>query len=378
MESDYNISEIIKLISKKKKSILLISFIFSLIIGFIVFFILDPIFLSTGTVKTASSESGISSLISSSGLPGIGDLEDLTGGSTGKELALYQSILNSRRCVDAAIIKFNLLEEWDVKYMQDAVKIFRDNVMKVEKERFSGTLEIGVYDKSPQRAKDIADFLITQLNIINTELNVQNAKNNREFIETRYNLVKNDLKNKEDSLKFFQDTYGISPELTLQAAVKSQIELEAEIKSEEVKLDILNTMLSQDQPEVKIQSDKIHLLKNQLEKIKNTNVNEGFLNLKGSPQVLLDYLRLKRDVEIQNKILTTIIPLLEQSKIQENKLTPSVLILDPPQVPERKVKPKRLTITVISFFLSMLTCITYYIAKDKWTKYKISSNFVNS
>ncbi|MBK8382695.1 MAG: hypothetical protein IPL16_12560 [Ignavibacteria bacterium] len=59
----------------------------------------------------------------------------------------------------------------------------------------------------------------------------------------------------------------------------------------------------------------------------------GFKRITGSGN---GFLRLKRDVEIQNKILTTIIPILEQAKIEEKRETPTVIILDPPNVPDKK------------------------------------------
>ncbi|MBL0108977.1 MAG: hypothetical protein IPP52_17290 [Ignavibacteria bacterium] len=73
------------------------------------------------------------------------------------------------------------------------------------------------------------------LNKINSELNIQNAKNNREFIEKRYDQARIDLKRTEDTLEYFQNIYGISPDYQVQASLKANIELESEIKSEEIK-----------------------------------------------------------------------------------------------------------------------------------------------
>ena len=126
--------------------------------------------------------------------------------------------------------------------------------------------------------------------------------------------------------------------------MKSQIELEAEIQSEEVKLDLLRKIVSPDQPEISTQVEKINLLKRELLKLENSTDTQSSLTLKGKPQIIINFLRLKREVEIQTKILTTILPLFEQSKIEEKKETPTILILDSPQVPDKKSKPKRMTI----------------------------------
>ncbi len=366
---EYFISDFIKIILEYRKKIIIITLVGFVLSIVLFFFVLDPIFYSSGTVKTISSKLDLGGLISS-GIPDIGDLGDIAGSSgVAKELALYETIIGSRRCLEEAIVKFNFMEENEYKYMQDAVKDFRENVMEIKKDKVAGTLEIGVYDKSPQKAKEMSEFLIFQLNKINSELNIQNAKNNREFIEKRYDQAKIDLKKTEDTLEYFQNIYGISPDYQVQASLKANIELESEIKSEEIKLELLSKILSPDQPEIQTQMEKIKVLKEQLNTLETSPFEESNLNMKGSPRIVLNFLRLKRDLEIQNKILTTLIPILEQSKIQEKKDTPSVLVIDNPALPEKKTKPKRVISILFLTFLFFLLSSTYFISKNRVYNY---------
>jgi len=345
----------IEILLTHKKFLIISVLTIIFIISFLLFFIIKPLFYSSAVVKASAKSSGISGLLSGGNLPDIGGLEELSGGgATAKELSLYTQILLSRRCVEETIIKFNLMEVYDEKYMQNAVKIFRENVMDITKDTKSGTLEIGIFDPSPERARDIANFLVEQLNKINIEMNVLNAKTNREFIEERYNIVKKDLASAEDSLKMYQDIYGIAPDIVVKAVTQSEITLEAEIKSEEVKLELLKKILTPDQSEVKGQEDKITLLKKQLFDIQNSTDGTSKLQLKGTPDLVLNYLRLTRNVEIQNKILTYLVPIFEQAKIEEKKEMPSVIILDQPNVPELKKKPKRMTVIFLSFLISVV------------------------
>ena len=136
--------------------------------------------------------------------------------------------------------------------------------------------------------------------------------------------------------------------------MKANIELESEIKSEQIKLELLSKILSPDQPEIQTQMEKIKVLKEQLNTLETSPFEESNLNMKGSPRIVLNFLRLKRDLEIQNKILTTLIPILEQSKIQEKKDTPSVLVIDNPALPEKKTKPKRVINILFFTFLFFL------------------------
>lgn len=369
-DKQVTLSTLIEIFRLHRKEILIPTAIAFVVITIYIFFIADPIYLSSATVKTSAKMSGIASLLGGAGIPDIGGLEDLTGGGVvGRELSLYENILMSRRCIEDVIVKFKLNDDWDYKYMQDAIKYFREKVLEIKKDKLAGTMDIGVYDKNPQRAKEIAEYLIEKLNTINIELSVQNARNNREFIEARYKSARDDLKKAEDSLRHYQDIYGIAPDVITKMVAQTEVQLEAEIASEEVKLDLLKKIVSPDQNEVKLQEEKIALLKKQLNDVKNSpDVNNSILRLKGKPEIVINYLRLVREVEIQNKILQFLLPIYEQAKIEEKKEMPSVLVLDQPSLPEYKVKPKRVLIisivTVLVFTLSYLFAFVRYQVKS--------------
>lgn len=355
-----------RIILEKKKPIIIASSIAAVIGIILFFFVIDPVFLSYGTIKSASAGSSLSGLLGSSAIPDIGDLSEIAGStSTSKELALYENIIISRRSLEDLITKFGMMEENDYRFMQDAVKDFRENILSIKKDKVAGTMEIGVYNKNPEKAKEMAEFLIDELNKINIEMNVQSAKDNRAFIEERYELVKNDLKQIEDSLIDFQNRFGIAPDIQVQAAVKADIELEAQLKAEEVKLELLTKVFSSDEPEVLAQKEKINLLSKQLEESRTKSFEESKLNTLGSPQIIMNFLRLKRNVEVQNKIMTTLIPLLEKAKIDENRETPTIIVLDKPFVPERKAKPKRITGVLILAFVTFTFASLFFILRQK-------------
>ncbi|HRE41962.1 MAG TPA: GNVR domain-containing protein [Ignavibacteria bacterium] len=330
---------------------------------------MKPIFLSTGIVKSSSTTSGLSGLLGGVGLGDFSDIGDIAGStSSAKELALYENILISRRNILETIQKFNLNNEWNYSKIDDAIKFFRDNLLEIKINRLAGTMSIGVYNEDPILAKDITEFMIFNLNKINIEMNIQSAKSNKEFIESRYNEIKITLANYEDSLKNYQNIFGISPDLTVKAAVQSELLLESEIKTEEVKLELLSKILSPNESEVKLQVDKINALKSKLEQMNSENFSEGKLNLKGSPEIILQFLRLQRNVEIQNRILTFILPIYEQAKIEEKRETPTVLVLDNPFIPDKKAKPKRIIVVGLITFGGMFVLISFLFVKDKWKK----------
>lgn len=333
---------------------------------------MDKIYLSTASIKSTSKSGGLLSALESSNLPDIGGLDDIGLGASrsAKELAAYEEILNSRRCLEELINKFHLMERDDYDYMEEAVAYFRANKLEIKQERLAGVMSVGVYDKDPVLAKDMVDFLISQLDKINIELNVQNAKSNREFIENRYIQAREDLRRSEDTLKSFQFIYGIAPDLQTKAAAQSAFTLEAEVKAEEVKLDVLKKILSSDQIEVKTQEAKIQSLKEKEAEIQNSTDLNDFLRLGNSPQVVMSFLRLQREVEIQSKIVSFLLPLYEQAKIEEKRETPTIMVLDKPYIAERKSKPRRLTMVIIWTFAAFALGNSLFIIRYKWKKFK--------
>ena len=270
------IIEFIEIFLENKKAILFVTLLSALISAILLYFVFDLIYYSSAIVKTSnkSSLSSLSTLLGE-GIPDFSDIGNLSGGTSAKEMAFYEEILYSRKAIDEILSKYNLYYEWDYKYKDDAIKHFRENVIEIKKNKTSGTMEIGIYDKIPARSKEILEYVISLLNKINTDVNIQNAKNNREFIEKRYLIAKEELKIAEDSMRIYQDNYGIAPDIIAKSSVQAVVQIEADIKSEELKLDMLKSILDPNQGEVKFQEKKIQNLKNQLNEMKNDESDEN-------------------------------------------------------------------------------------------------------
>ena len=360
-------ADIYLIISANRKKILYTALICGLITALLVFFIIPPMFLSTATVKTSGKIVGLS-IPDIPDISGIGEIAGMNAYT--KELALYENILLSNRCLIETIEKFNLNEEFD--YMQDAVKSFKQNKLVIVKDKIAGTMNISIYDENPAKAKEIVDFLVQQLNKINIELNKQNAKNQREFIEERYMLAESDMRNAEDSVRRYQDIYGVLPDAQVRASAQAELELEAQIRAEEIRLELLKKIISADQSEVKMSQDKINALTQELDDMRNSGDNRFKLNMKGKPEIVLNYYRLMSQVEKQKKILSILLPMYESSKIEEKREIPTILVLDNPLIPEKKSKPKRLTTVAVVLFISTVLSAGYFVLRDKWKAFRQS------
>jgi uncharacterized protein involved in exopolysaccharide biosynthesis len=302
-----------------------------------------------------SSLSGLSNL--AKGFSSGRGLAALAGGSS--ETDKYVAILKSATITDDVIKKFDLRKEYDREddYYDKVVKDWQSNCeFEIQDE---GNLIISVYDKNPQKAADIANYLVKRLNDISTELGVTNAKANREFVEKRYFQSVNDINNLETSMKMFQEKYGVIavPE-QLEATVKSMSNIYAELYKKEVEFNVLKQTYGADHPvtaNAKIEMDELQKKISLLNSGKDNSQKDIKLLIpfKQAPELGNQYLKIYRNLEIQYKILEFIQPLYEQAKIEEVRNTPSVLILDKAGPAERKAKPKILLYLSLSLVISI-------------------------
>lgn len=317
------------------------------------------------------------------GLEGIASLaknfsptKALAGIGTNSETDRYMAILKSATVINAVIQKFDLVHVYEITSYpaeKTAKELLSNTEFTVQSE---GNLTITVYDKDPQRAADMANYFVEMLNKTNSELGVQNARGNRIFIEERYNKNLTDLAATEDSLKAYQQRYGIIalPE-QLEASIKAAAEITGQLALKEVQLGVLRRMESADNPSVVQAGVEIEELRHKIAQMRSgSNVPESemkvFVPFNKAPQLGTEYVRRLRDVEIQYKILQFVSPLYEQAKVEERRETPSVLVLDKAFPAERKAKPKISLYGVLGLVVSLTLSLFIVFALEMVSKIK--------
>ena len=346
--------------------IFLLAAILSIVISAIVAFLITPKFKSTASVFPAEKADllggleGITSLAKS-----FSPSKALSSLGSNPETDRYLAILKSGTVISAVIRKFDLVHVYDITSYpgENTAKELLDNVdFTVETE---GNITITVYDKDPKRAADMANYFVEMLNKKNTELQVQNARGNRQFIEERYNKNLSDLAASEDSLKAFQKKYGViaMPEQT-EASIKAAAEITGQLVIKEVQGEVFRRTQSSDNPSViatQIEIDELHKKLSQMNSGVNVSTKEMnvFVPFSKIPDLGGEYIRKLREVEIQYKILQFITPLYEQAKVEEQRSTPSVIVLDYASPAERKAKPKRLFIILAGALIGVFGTFLY-------------------
>ena len=349
------------------------------ILSFIIVFSLPKTFTSTAILMPPTSESGgIGNLMGAlSSLPFSG-----LNSKTNDESLSIIAILKSRTLFEKVINKFDLLKFYELSNMDKALVALSNNTsFEVLDE---GTIRITVSlktkyfhnDESEEVIKvlcrDMVDYFIEQLDLINKSLKTEKASFHRKFIEQRYKNNLDDLKVAEDSLRMFQEKYKMIalPEQT-SAVIEAASALKAQILSNEVKLGVMMGALNATHPDIaNIKKENVELNKKMIEleygqNILNYEQSNLFPSLSDVPDLGIKLVRLKREVEIQNSLFVFLTQQYEEAKIKEAKDTPTVQVLDHPKIPYQKSAPKRLSILLICVFILMFLNILFIINRSE-------------
>lgn len=290
------------------------------------------------------------------------------------ETLTYLAILQSRAVMESVIRDFDLIEVYDVKDVERALKALAGNANFILGDE--GQIVVEVLDRDPKRAAAMANAFVSKLDSVNTQLRVAKARNDRIFLEKRFEQNKRDLREAEQRLKEFQEKYG-AVALTEQttAAIEGAAELQAQIYATEIELAVRERYLTRGHGDVVQLKAKLEELKDKLAEMihggarrANANGNASdlsiFVPLDEAPEIGLEYARLLRDVTAQNKLYELLLQLYEQAKIQEAKDTPTIQILDYAVPPLRKAKPKRAIIVIIATLFSFTITTIFILVRD--------------
>lgn len=308
----------------------------------------------------------ISSLISKLPFEGFG-----LGGASAETQA-FVAILKSRTIMERIIHDFNLIDLYGKKDIEKTLKELEGNIdITIGDE---GQLVVSILAQTPERAASMANTIITLMDSTYTQLNIEKARNDRVFIEERLKQNKRELKNAEETLKFFQQESGIIdiPDQT-RAAISSAAELQSMIHVTEIELGVEQKHLTSDHIKILQHEALLEEYKRKLAELKygrptssSDDARDGdiFIPFDLIPDIWLDYVRLLREVEVQNKIFDFLVPLYEQARIEEAKDIPNIQVLDYPAVPIYKKKPKRAILCIVAAFLSLIVSSVFVFVKE--------------
>lgn len=283
---------------------------------------------------------------------------DIMGSSSTNDMDLYITILNSRSILEKIAKKFDLQKEYGLESKEKTINILKDNIKTNITDE--NAFEITVRSKTPKQAADMVNYILSLLNDTVVEFNIRKSKENRVFLEHRLSQVKNDLKYSEDSLQYFQENSGLyEVENQSKEIIEMYTDLEGKLMAKKLEYSILSNTNGSDSPQMVFLRSEISEFEKNLNSLKRDGLyNSTLLSLNKLPENAKEYLRLFRDVEINNKILEVLLPLYEQAKLEEMRNMPVLQVIDKPNIPERKSYPPR---SLYALIITLNICILLYI-----------------
>lgn len=303
--------------------------------------------------------------------------------------ALFVGVLRSETAQDRLIQQFDLRKVYSKRLIMDARTKLDENT-SISEDRKSGIITISVTDQSPQRAAALASAYVDQLNTLVSELSTSSAHREREFLEERLKVAKQDLDDASNQLAQFSSKNNT---LDIQQEGKAMLDAAGSIAGEMIaaqsQLEGLRQIYTDNNSRVRSLNARVVELRKQLEKLSGIQSNAvngasaspeqtgdpsaakaggglPYPTIKSLPLLGAKYADYYRRAKIQEAVFELLTQQYELAKVQEAKETPRVKVLDPATVPERKSFPPRLLIMLLGTFLAASVCVVWVVGSCHW------------
>lgn len=352
-ESDIDLLTLWRVLGKRKR-------IFFLIVGTaftasaIISFLLPKIYTATASLLQPE-ESRSAALISQ--LPS--SLVGFAGGGFGmkSQTTRWMGILNSRTVFNRVVEQFDL-KTYRNESIADA-RIRLEAAVHFRRSR-EGIISITVEDQNPEQAAAMANAFVEVLDKINREITMTSGGRTRVFIEGRLAEAKTALAKSEEALKFFQEKNGaVKLDAQSEAIIDAMRMVKGKLLSKEVALKTLLSYATLQNPQVTLLKTEVAELKlamRDLEEGKDNTADTSkglFIPTNRLPDLGLQYLRLLRDVKIDETLYSLLREQYEIARIQEARDSSTVQVLDVATVPENPKKPQKRLIVIAATTLAV-------------------------
>lgn len=290
--------------------------------------------------------------------------------SLGPEQAIV--ILKSNGLKKYLSEKYGLFDYYEADFKEALYKVIDANTI-VEASREGGfgfnpiiSITMAYEDESPEMAFNIVQTSMNYLDSVIVDYNAKANEKSFSLIEDQYFKNQRDLERAEQALNDFQNKYGI---LEIETQVKELVEAVATVRQESIMLsiqiDYLESVSENSSKLKELRQRKISYEDSYNELVRKTDSqlrnsqNDLSYTLLDYPDLLLEYGRLYRDVEVENKIYEYIYPLYLRNKAQIEDNYSGIQLIDNPSFPTYKSSPKRAIIVLGGFLFSIFFALFY-------------------
>ena len=312
------------------------------------------------------------------GKTSTGGLAGLAGSLLGTKNngALFVALLRSGTVSGRLIDRFGLQQEYHKRYRDDTAKKLA-RLTKITEDIKSGVITIAVTDEKRERARDLAQGYLDELNNLVARVSTSSAGREREFIEKRLNTVQAELQRAQLELSDFSSkNTTIDIKEQTRATVDAGARLEGQLIANQSELDSLRQIYGDQNVRVRAAEARTAYLQRELQRASgqsDQNLREGGIDaahpypaLRQLPALGVQWANLYRNVRIHETVFDLLSEEYETARIEEAKSIPTLGIVDFPSFPERKSGPHRTLIVLISTLISGVMTAVFLLARRSW------------
>jgi len=291
---------------------------------------------------------------------GVGRARGLMNRTQGSDLVI--GVLKSRRIRGEVVDRFDLVEDYDAKSREHAIKELGEHLQVGTTPE--GLIDIAVEARGAERAAEMANAFVEFLDAYNRSTSVEDAKRTSQFIRTCLEENRTRMEDAAAALRRFQEERG-AVELGEQtrATVEALAQLEAEKLQLQIQKGVLSNYATPNQFQVQEIEAKIREIEGKARELRRKTDPKGrpsdtaLLALGDLPSLGLQFAQLKREVLVQEKVYEFLTAQLEDARIREARDMQTVKVLDEAAPPIRKSRPRRTLIVLLTVGLGFALSI---------------------
>lgn len=293
----------------------------------------------------------------------LGQLGGLLGAMGGRDLLknpsdLYVAMLRSRTVADRLIDRFSLMKVYKTKKLDETRQVLDDNTLIIAAKE--GVISVSVDDRDAQRAADLANAYIEELEKLTKSLAVTDASKRRIFFEHQAKEENDQLATAEQALKQTEEKTGVfQPDSQTRVMLEGYAELKAQVAAKEVQIQAMRSFATAQNPDVVRAEQELAALKAQVSRYEEGQGGRpiGDIALERVPAKALEYVRKFREVKYHEALLQLMLKQYEIARMDEGRDASLIQVLDPAIPAERRSRPKRTLIVLSVAFLAFLLAI---------------------
>ncbi len=369
-EDSISLIDLLLVFARHKKKIIIVPFLVGCITAAYSLTVPEIYTASTTLIpsdrKQGSAMSMLSQLGSLAGMVGA-------GGGGGSDTEVLLTMLQSRRVQDKIIAKHKLTKGKDGDLSMEQARSGLSGATEALLGKKDGVITISVEDESPEKAAEITNDYVIELERLSRELALTEASQRRAFLEKQLIEATTKLQMAEEAMRVSQETTGlIRLEEQSRAVIEAIATLRAQIAAKEVELGALKLSATDDNPEVKRSVTILAQMRTQLTNLERNNPestpgsSSSIITTSQVPKAGLEYARRLRDLTYAETINQLLSQQYQMAKVEESQNAPILQVLDAAIPPENRSSPKRKQMVLIALVASgFATCLLVFVLEAK-------------